>query len=258
MLVRVKEMKYMKNPLKSLYHNRRLKRLTTIFIIIAATVAISSLANIIVSIAFGIFSSIILYLEMNRLYFFVNKKKLDAETKALANNFERMQSCIANLENIGNSSNEIIEAINVMNNIAIQVNQLPSYTPAEAKTIRGHAENIATLANEMCVIAVGSAKVAKDTADQFFESAARVNVVAEISNQTAEALQNIKAIISKVAHLIVKITQISHEQHSITNESNTVNIEMLQANADAINQELSAQLKQLSMLVDNIKLNRGG
>ena len=193
-----------------------------------------------------------------------NADKLSNEVRdaALTGN-QHMQDMSAAMEDIRHSSTEIIRIINVIEDIALQTNLLALNASVEAARAGEHGRGFTVVADEVRNLATRSAAASKETAELLNESIEKVNSGVKISEQTAEALQNIASITDGVAQAVTKISRISFEQAEDINKVNSdmegiynstvENNNVLQSNV-TISQELSAHSHKLNTLIARFKI----
>ncbi len=174
---------------------------------------------------------------------------------------EQMKKMLKAMSDVSDSSNEISKIIKVIDEIAFQTNLLALNAAVEAARAGDAGKGFAVVAEEVRNLAGRSAQAAKETTTLIEESIGRVKIGYELSNETAEALEEIGKGISKVTHLVGNIAEDSKDQadkiESIT--EGLIQVEQVtqanSANAEesaAASQELSSQAEQLKRVVGDM------
>lgn len=153
-----------------------------------------------------------------------SQTKTNAENATLANNLttkageiaaiggDRMEEMMAAMEDIENSSKEVVKIVKVIDDIAFQTNLLALNAAVEAARAGRHGKGFAVVAEEVRNLAARSAKAARETAEGIKESIEKIERGTSVAMSTADALHEIVDGISQVNGLVKKIAAASNEQ----------------------------------------------
>jgi methyl-accepting chemotaxis protein len=191
----------------------------------------------------------------------VAKGALDSAEKGNA----QMQSLVAAMDRINESSDEITKVVKVIDDIAFQINLLALNANVEAARAGKYGKGFAVVAEEVRNLAVRSAQAAKETTTMVEATTKNIEEGNSAAQATSEQLGEIVTGATKVADFLEEIALASKEQaqgveqinqglsqiDQVT-QSNTANAEEGAAAAE----ELSAQAQQLRALVSTFQLAR--
>ncbi len=176
---------------------------------------------------------------------------------------EHMDQLTAAMTDIGSVSEQIAGITKVIEDIAFQTNILALNAAIEAARAGNAGKGFAVVADEVRSLAAKSAEAAHQTAELIAESVATVKRGAQITGQTAHALQEVGANTQKVTESFTRIEQASQEQtraiEQIKDGLNQVSA-VVQTNAataqenSATSEEMSAQAATLRGEVEKFKL----
>ncbi len=179
---------------------------------------------------------------------------------------ERMKQLTGAMANIGSSSKQIANITKVIEDIAFQTNILALNAAIEAARAGNAGKGFAVVADEVRNLAAKSAEAAKQTADLIRHSAAAVEEGTQITEKTAQILNDIESKENLVNESILKVLQSSSDQafaiEQVMQGLNQVS-SVVQTNAataeenSATSEEMSAQATALREEVTKFKLNMG-
>ncbi|MCJ8238526.1 methyl-accepting chemotaxis protein [Peteryoungia algae] len=150
-----------------------------------------------------------------------------------------VKDAIAAMDEIANSSNQIGQIINVIDEIAFQTNLLALNAGVEAARAGDAGKGFAVVAQEVRELAQRSASAAKEIKTLVTTSSSHVSNGVSLVNQTGTALIEIEGQVLKVTDLIGEIVTASKEQSIAISEINSSVNQM-----DRVTQENAAMAEQ--------------
>ncbi len=161
-----------------------------------------------------------------------------------------VQSAVAAMSEINDSSNKIAEIIGVIDEIAFQTNLLALNASVEAARAGEQGRGFAVVATEVRNLAQRSATAAKEIKDLINDSVHKVQAGSALVNESGTKLEEIVTGVKKVRDIVAEIASASSEQASGVDQVSqaiTSMDELTQQNA-ALAEEASAASKNMSDL----------
>ncbi len=177
---------------------------------------------------------------------------------------DHMKQLTEAMTDIGSSANEIANITKVIEDIAFQTNILALNAAIEAARAGSAGKGFAIVADEVRNLAAKSAEAAKQTGNLIQNSVDTVSRGTQITEQTAQILQDVGINTQKVTESFFKIEQASADQ-AVSIEHIKIGLSqvssVVQTNAataeenSATSEEMSAQAVTLREEVERFKLN---
>ena len=185
-----------------------------------------------------------------------------ARTAAEAGN-QRMRDMQSAMSEINDASRNVAKIIKAIDEIAFQTNLLALNAAVEAARAGKHGKGFTVVAEEVRNLAQRSAKAAKETAEMIESSIKKADAGSKIADETAKALGEIVAGVTKVTDLVGEIAAASKDQEKGVAQVNTGLSQVdrvTQQNtataeeAAAASEELSSQALELQGMLQRFKL----
>lgn len=168
------------------------------------------------------------------------------------------------MTNINSSAEDIKKVVKVIDDIAFQINLLALNANVEAARAGKYGKGFAVVAEEVRNLAVRSAEAVKETSSMVEAVVENILGGNEISERTAEQLEEILNGSNKVAEFLQEITMASTEQAQAVSQISdaleqidqvTQNNSASSEESAAAAEELASQAQQLRAMVSRFKLD---
>ncbi|MFW8595383.1 methyl-accepting chemotaxis protein [Cribrihabitans neustonicus] len=164
----------------------------------------------------------------------MSKAKAEAETSG-----EIVQSAVAAMTEIEESSKHISQIISVIDDIAFQTNLLALNAGVEAARAGEAGKGFAVVASEVRALAQRSSDAAMEIKSLIGDSSKQVERGVDLVGKTGEALQSIVAQVSHISQLVSGIAEGAAEQSTGLGEINTGMTQL-----DQVTQQNAAMVEQ--------------
>ena len=185
-----------------------------------------------------------------------NEVSSDSKESASAGN-AHMLNMLEAMESISEASNNILQILKAINDIAFQTNLLALNAAVEAARAGEHGKGFAVVAEEVRVLASRSEAAAKETNDLVLDTIAKIELGQKAAQDTAGAFEKILTGADQVSGLVNNIEAQSKQQSEVLDQIGTsVNlISAIVSQNASISQDVSSSSDALSSqaeLLDNM------
>jgi methyl-accepting chemotaxis protein len=132
--------------------------------------------------------------------------------KAAKNGVSQMDVMVASMDEINEASNEILQIIKTIDDIAFQTNLLAINAAVEAARAGKHGKGFAVVAQEVRILSSRCTKAASRTSDLIESSVSKIESGNIIAEKTSRVLDDINTKINDMGILVSKITKASQKQ----------------------------------------------
>jgi len=177
-----------------------------------------------------------------------------------------MHEAVTAMQAISKGSQEIVQIISVIDEIAFQTNLLALNAGVEAARAGDAGRGFAVVAAEVRALAQRSAQAAREIKGLIASSSDQVGQGVRLVEQTGQALQDIVSRVAEIDGLMGEIARSAREQASSLGEVNRALNQMdqvTQQNAAMVEQStagavtLSSEARELARMVNQFRLDRG-
>jgi methyl-accepting chemotaxis protein len=174
-----------------------------------------------------------------------------------------VETAVAAMNQIENSSKQITEIIGVIDKIAFQTNLLALNAGVEAARAGDAGKGFAVVASEVRALAQRSSEAAKEIETLIKASSSQVESGVRLVGETGQALQKIVGQVIEINSLVNEVSQAAQQQSSGIDEVNTAVSQMDQVTqqnaamveeATAAARNLAGETEQLSQVVSFFKV----
>jgi methyl-accepting chemotaxis protein len=183
---------------------------------------------------------------------------LSSQMKAQAGSgMEVMQQTITAMQSIQEANNRIVDIVAMIDSIAFQTNLLALNAAVEAARAGEHGRGFAVVASEVRALAGKSAEAAQDIKALIGDSVQRITAGTRLADKSGEMLGEITQSIEKVADMMSEISHASNEQSVAIGQVYQAidDIDRVTQENAALVEETTAAVAQLSQEADSLMEN---
>lgn len=158
-----------------------------------------------------------------------------------------VENMIGQIQNISNSSKEIVNIIAVIESIAFQTNLLALNAGVEAARAGTQGKGFTVVANEVRVLAKKTADAAQDIKKLIDDTVDKINQGSLQAAQASKAMEDIKTSVNRVTAIVGDISLASDEQNTGISEIGRAVEQM-----DLVTQQNSALVEQVAVAAQSL------
>jgi methyl-accepting chemotaxis protein len=168
-----------------------------------------------------------------------------------------MQQTITAMQSIQEANNRIVDIVAMIDSIAFQTNLLALNAAVEAARAGEHGRGFAVVASEVRALAQKSADAAQDIKALIGDSVQRITAGTRLADKSGEMLGEITSSIEKVADMMSEISRSSSEQSTAIGQVYQAidDIDRVTQENAALVEETTAAVAQLSQEADALMEN---
>ena len=160
---------------------------------------------------------------------------------------EIVNDVVQTMNSIHDSSKQVVNIINVIDEIAFQTNILALNAGVEAARAGEHGRGFAVVASEVRMLAQRSASAAKEITTLINNSVNQIESGSELVDKAGQTMTEIVDSVQKVTEIMADITNASHEQNSGIEQINEALIQL-----DTVTHQNTSLVKDVSDSADEL------
>lgn len=160
---------------------------------------------------------------------------------------EIVNEVVHTMNSIHESSKQVVNIINVIDEIAFQTNILALNAGVEAARAGEHGRGFAVVASEVRMLAQRSATAAKEITTLINNSVNQIESGSELVDKAGQTMAEVVDSVQKVTEIMADITNASHEQNSGIEQINEALIQL-----DTVTQQNTSLVKDVSESADEL------